>query len=86
MKEWEQHLAKHIMEGKERTEKGKKLKKIQKLALEGLALYTFAWPAKEFQAFIDAFCNENKKPNEAVWELIAEAMERKAEEGANYDS
>ena len=77
MKKWEQHLAKHIMLGKEAIAKGKNPKRESIIALKGLQSVGFVWPAKEFAAFIDTFCDEGKKPNEAVWELITEAMERK---------
>ncbi|MCK5613557.1 hypothetical protein KAR91_67430 [Candidatus Pacearchaeota archaeon] len=78
MKKWEQYLAEKIMKGKQAIEKGRKPKNSYLLALEGKIFVNFAWPAREFQDFIDAFCDEDKKPNEAVWELIAEALEKKS--------
>ncbi len=73
MENWKSHLEKWIIKGKIAERKGNSVSKESILAKDGLRYVTFAWPAEQWEIFVNKIC-QNNKPNDVVWAIIAKKM------------
>ena len=75
MKEWETHIEKWIVKGLVAERKGISVPRESILAKEGLRFITFAFPAEQWEVFIDKIC-QGDKPNDVVWAVLMKELMR----------